>query len=94
MTDMEKVLKRNAEAKGKIISQKTLDFCCNSIFLVATTYKLPKTEFAYRGYNGNQIEKVYCVEVIIDGITRYERWGKDKNEMNQIYLDQKMYCEG
>ncbi len=94
MTDMEKVLKRNAEANGTIISQKTLDFCCHSIFLVATTYQMPKTNFAYPGYNGHQIEKSYCVTVIIDGVTRYERWGKDKTEMNKIYADLKIHCEG
>lgn len=84
MTDMERVLKRNV---GKVISQKTIKYCNNTVCLVATTYEymMGRVESRY-----NTVKKIYSIEVIANGNVVLERFGKDKDEMNKVYLEQKM----
>ena len=43
---------------------------------------------------GNMINKIYKVEVVIDGQTVFEHYGKNADEMNKQYLVALEMCRG
>ena len=43
---------------------------------------------------GNMIYKIYKVEVVIDGQTVFEHYGKNADEMNKQYLIALEMCRG
>ena len=96
MTDLEKVLKNNLHNYKKVKETNRL-FCCNTIILIAETYEKisdGKEIYKHGGHGINFCNKIYKVEVIIDGETVFERYGKDANEMNKNYLLALDMCQG
>lgn len=91
MTDMEKVLKRSLHNYKKI-AETCKQFCCNTIILTAETYE--RVAKNYSESKGNMANKIYKVEVIIDGRTVFEHYGKDANKMNKQYLVALEMCRG
>ena len=92
MTDLEKVLKNNLNVNFKKTKEVCKQFCCNTIILTAETYdRISKN---YSESKGNVINKIYKVEVVIDGQTVFERYGKNANEMNNQYLIALEMCRG
>ena len=91
MTDMEKVLKHSLHNYKKT-TETCKQFCCNTIILTAETYvRISKN---YSESKGNMINKIYKVEVVIDGQTVFEHYGKNANEMNNQYLIALEMCRG
>ena len=43
---------------------------------------------------GNMNDKIYKVEVVIDGQTVFEKYGKNSDEMNNQYLIALEMCKG
>ena len=96
MTDLEKVLK-NSLHNYKKVKETCKQFCCNTIILTAETYeKISDTKEIYNhgGYGTNRANKIYKVEVVIDGRTVFEHYGKDAKEMNNKYLLALDMCQG
>ncbi len=91
MTDLEKVLK-NSLHNFKKAEEVCKQFCCNTIILTATTFE--RVSKNYSESKGNMIDKIYKVEVVIDGRVVFEHYGKDANEMNNQYLLALGMCEG
>ena len=91
MTDMEKVLKRNL-CNFKKVDVTCKQFCCNTIILTAETYK--RISKNYSESKGNVINKIYKVEVVIDGQIVFEHYGKNADEMNKHYLIALEMCKG
>nr|DAF32173.1 MAG TPA: hypothetical protein [Caudoviricetes sp.] len=91
MTDLEKVLK-NSLHNFKKAEQVCKQFCCNTIILTATTFE--RVSKNYSESKGNMIDKIYKVEVVIDGRVVFEHYGKDAKEMNNQYLLALNMCEG
>ena len=83
MTDLEKVLK-NSLHNYKKVKETCKQFCCNTIILTAETFE--RVSKNHSESNANIINKIYKVEVVIDGETVFEHYGKDANEMNNQYL--------
>lgn len=92
MTDLEKVLKNSLDANYKKTKEVCKQFCCNTIILTAETFERINKNNSES--NGNMIRKIYKVEVIIDGRTVFEHYGKDANEMNKQYLIALDMCQG
>ena len=91
MTDMEKVLKRNL-CYFKKVDETCKQFCCNTIILTAETFvRVSKSQSESKG---NMIDKIYKVEVVIDGQTVFEHYGKNADEMNKQYLIALGMCIG
>ena len=91
MTDMEKVLKRKL-CYFKKVDETCKQFCCNTIILTAETFaRVSKSNSESKG---NMINKIYRVEVVIDGHTVFEHYGKNANEMNKQYLIALEMCRG
>lgn len=91
MTDMEKVLK-NSLVNFKKTKETCKQFCCDTIFLTAETYE--RVSKSNSDSNCNTINKIYRVEVVIDGRIVFERLGKNANEMNNHYLRALDMCQG
>lgn len=90
-------LKKQALENGKIIQEKTEDFCFGTILLITKTYEVPTYSFSYT--TEEEVHKVgtkriYNIEVLMDGKTVAERWGTGIDEMNQQYKILKSHCEG
>ena len=83
MTDLEKVLK-NSLYNYKKTNEVCKLFCCKTIILTATTFE--RVTKNYSESNGNMINKIYKVDVVIDGEIVFEHYGKDAKEMNNKYL--------
>ena len=92
MTDLEKVLKNSLNANYKKTEVVCKQFCCNTIILTAETFE--RIIKNYSESNGNVIKKIYKVEVVIDGYTVFEHYGKNANEMNEQYLLALEMCRG
>ena len=92
MTDLEKVLKNSLNANYKKTEVVCKQFCCNTIILTAETFERIRKN--YSESNGNVIKKIYKVEVVIDGQTVFEHYGKNVNEMNKQYLIALEMCRG
>ena len=92
MTDLEKVLKNSLNANYKKTEEVCKEFCCNTIILTAETYV--RISKKYSESKGNMINKIYKVEVVIDGQTVFEHYGKNANEMNKQYLIALEMCKG
>ena len=91
MTDMEKVLKRKLCSFNKVHAT-CKQFCCNKIILTAETFvRVSKSQSESKG---NVIDKIYKVEVVIDGRTVFEHYGKNADEMNNQYLIALEMCRG
>ena len=91
MTDMEKVLKRNL-CYFKKVDESCKQFCCNTIILTAETFvRVSKSQSESKG---NMTDKIYKVEVVIDGQTVFEHYGKNADEMNKQYLIALEMCIG
>ena len=84
MTDLEKVLKNSLNVNYKKTKEVCKQFCCNTIILTAETFERVRKN--YSESNGNVIKKIYKVEVVIDGHTVFEHYGKNAVEMNTQYL--------
>ena len=91
MTDLEKVLK-NSLHNFKKVNEVCKQFCCNTIILTAETFE--RVSKNYSESKGNMIDRIYKVQVIIDGRTVFEHYGKDANKMNNQYLLALNMCEG
>ena len=92
MTDLEKVLKSSLNKNYKKTKEVCKQFCCNTIILTAETFeRINKNDSES---NGNKINKIYKVEVVIDGRTAFEHYGKDVKEMNDKYLVALDMCKG
>lgn len=91
MTDLEKVLKNSLRNYTKV-AETCKQFCCNTIILTAETFE--RTSKNCSESSGNMINKIYKVEVVIDGRTVFEHYGKDANEMNNQYLLALDMCRG
>lgn len=83
MTDLEKVLK-NSLHNYKKVKETCNQFCCNTIILTAETFE--RVSKNHSESNTNIINKIYKVEVVIDGETVFEHYGKDADAMNNQYL--------
>ena len=92
MTDLEKVLKSSLNTNFKKTEELCKQFCCNTIILTAETFERVRKN--YSESNGNVIKKIYKVEVVIDGQTVFEHYGKNANEMNKQYLIALEMCRG
>ena len=92
MTDLEKVLKNSLNGNFKKTEEVCKQFCCNTIILTAQTFERIRKN--YLESNGNIIKKIYKVEVVIDGQTVFEHYGKNANEMNNKYLIALEMCKG
>ena len=92
MTDLEKVLKNSLNVNFKKTEEVCKQFCCNTIILTAETFERVRKN--YSESNGNIIKKIYKVEVVIDGQTVFEHYGKNANEMNNQYLIALEMCRG
>lgn len=92
MTDLEKVLKNSLDTNYKKTKEVCKQFCCNTIILTAETFERANKNNSES--NGNMIRKIYKVEVVIDGRTVFEHYGKDANEMNKQYLIALDMCQG
>ena len=92
MTDLEKVLKNSLNGNFKKTEEVCKQFCCNTIILTAETFERIRKN--YSESNGNIIKKIYKVEVVIDGQTVFEHYGKNANEMNIQYLIALEMCRG
>ena len=92
MTDLEKVLKNSLNVNYKKTEEVCKQFCCNTIILTAETFE--RVSKNYSESNGNIIKKIYKVEVVIDGQTVFEHYGKNANEMNKQYLIALEMCRG
>ena len=92
MTDLEKVLKNSLNVNFKKTEEVCKEFCCNSIILTAETFERVRKNHSES--NGNVIKKIYKVEVVIDGQTVFEHYGKNANEMNKQYLIALEMCRG
>ena len=92
MTDLEKVLKNTLNVNFKKTNSVCKQFCCNTIILTAETFERVRKN--YSESNGNIIKKIYKVEVVIDGQTVFEHYGKNANEMNNQYLIALEMCRG
>ena len=92
MTDLEKVLKNSLNANFKKTEEICKQFCCNTIILSAETFERVRKN--YSESNGNIIKKIYKVEVVIDGQTVFEHYGKNANYMNKQYLIALEMCRG
>ena len=91
MTDMEKVLKRKL-CYMKKVDETCKQFCCNTIILTAETFvRVSKSQLESKC---NMIDKIYKVEVVIDGQTVFEHYGKNADEMNKQYLIALEMCIG
>lgn len=91
MTDLEKVLKNSLHNYTKV-AETCKQFCCNTIILTAETFE--RTSKNYSESYGNITNKIYKVEVVIDGGTVFEHYGKNANEMNNQYLLALDMCRG
>lgn len=91
MTDLEKVLKSSLKNYKKT-KEVCKQFCCNTIILTAETFE--RINKNYSESNGNKINNIYKVEVVIDGRTVFEHYGKDAKEMNKQYLIALDMCQG
>ena len=83
MTDMEKVLKRKL-CYFKKVDETCKQFCCNTIILTAETFV--RVRKGQSESKCNMCDKIYKVEVVIDGQTVFEHYGKNSDEMNNQYL--------
>ena len=92
MTDLEKVLKNSLNVNFKKTEEVCKEFCCNTIILTAETFERVRKNCSES--NGNIIKKIYKVEVVIDGQTVFEHYGKNANEMNKQYLIALEMCRG
>ena len=92
MTDLEKVLKNSLNVNYKKTKEVCKQFCSNTIILTAETFERVRKN--YSESNGNVIKKIYKVEVVIDGNTVFEHYGKNANEMNNQYLIALEMCRG
>ena len=92
MTDLEKVLKNSLNVNFKKTKEVSKQFCCNTIILTAETFERVRKN--YSESTGNIIKKIYKVEVVIDGQTVFEHYGKNANEMNKQYLIALEMCRG
>ena len=92
MTDLEKVLKNSLNANYKKTKEICKQFCCNTIILTAETFERISKNNSES--NRNVARKIYKVEVVIDGRTVFEHYGKDANEMNKQYLIALDMCQG
>ena len=91
MTDMEKVLKRKL-CQFKKVDETCKQFCCNTIILTAETFvRVSKGQTESKC---NMIDKIYKVEVVIDGQSVFEHYGKNSVEMNNQYLIALEMCKG
>ena len=91
MTDIEKVLKRNL-CYFKKVDETCKQFCCNTIILTAETFvRVNKSQSESKC---NMTDKIYKVEVVIDGQTVFEHYGKNADEMNNQYLIALEMCKG
>ena len=88
---MEKVLKRNLCYFNKV-NETCKQFCCNTIILTAETFvRVSKSQSESKG---NMTDKIYKVEVVIDGQSVFEHYGKNADEMNNQYLIALEMCRG
>ena len=92
MTDLEKVLKNSLKNNFKKTEEMCKQFCCDTIILSAETFE--RVSKNYSESDGNIIKKIYKVEVVIDGQTVFEHYGKNANEMNNQYLIALEMCKG
>lgn len=92
MTDLETVLKNTLKVNFKKTEVMCKQFCCNTIILTAETFERVRKN--YSESNGNIIKKIYKVEVVIDGQTVFEHYGKNASEMNKQYLIALEMCRG
>lgn len=92
MTDLEKILKNSLNVNYKKTTEVCRQFCCNTIILTAVTYERIRKN--YSESKGNMINKIYKVDVVIDGQTVFEHYGKNANEMNKQYLIALEICRG
>ena len=91
MKDMEKVLKRKI-CYFKKEKETCKQFCCNTIILTAETFvRVRKRQTESKS---NMTDKIYKVDVTIDGRTVVEHDGKNADEMNNQYLIALEMCRG
>lgn len=90
MNGEQRILKENL---GKMISEKTNTFCFESIVLIARTYKMKECENKYNNCTyAKNAEKIYNVEVIVDGRTVHEYFGVDADIANKDWKKWKAIC--
>ena len=90
-------LKRQALEKGKIVQEKTEDFCFETIILITRTFEVPTFSYSYSSredVSETGKKRIYNIEVVIDGERVAERWGTDIDAMNFQYKILKSHCEG
>ena len=92
MTDLEKVLKSSLNKNYKKTKEVCKQFCCNTIILTAETFE--RINKNYSESNDKKKKKIYKVEVVIDGQTVFEHYGKNADEMNNQYLIALEMCRG
>ena len=77
---------------GQMISEKTNTFCFESIVLIARTYKMKQDKNKYNCAYTKNSEKIYNVEVIVDGRTVHEYFGVDAEFANKDWKNWKAIC--
>ena len=84
-----RILKENI---GELISERTETFCFESIVLIARTYKMKQDDNKYNCVYDKNAEKIYNVEVIVDGRTTHEYFGVDAELANKDWKNWKAIC--
>lgn len=84
-----RILKENI---GELISERTETFCFESIVLIARTYKMKQDNNKYNCVYAKNAEKIYNVEVIVDGRTTHEYFGVDAELANKDWKNWKAIC--
>lgn len=89
MTGEQRVLK---EHRGQLISERTNTFCFESIVIVARTYKMKQDNKKYNCAYANNAQKIYNVEVIVDGRTVHEFYSVNTELANNDWKNWKAIC--
>jgi hypothetical protein len=81
------------EHRGRLISERTDSFCFESIVIVARTYKMKECDNKYNNcaYAKNA-EKIYNVEVIVDGRTVHDFYSVNADTANKDWKNWKCIC--
>lgn len=80
------------EHTGEMINEQTKNFCFESIVLIARTYKMKRDENEYNCSYAKNAEKIYNVEVVVDGRTVHEYFGVDAELANKDWKNWKAIC--
>lgn len=90
MTGEQRILK---EHRAELISERTNTFCFESIILVARTYKMKHGNDKYNNCAYVKCaEKIYNVEVILDGRTVHEFYAVNADVANKDWKKWKAFC--